>query len=345
MTARLAAGPRTGPRPALSSAARLAPSAVRLVLAAAMALAAAALPAMEWPLPGAAVARNFGFNDGGRPGLGVALSGSGYALASGPGEIVFSSAGGSSGPGGAARFPSPLGVWAAVDHGNGLVSIYARLGSLGSGGAEEGPGGEGSGAEDQGLGQGARRGVFEAPFAVAQGDPIGAAGSSGWSGGGAGCYFMVYDRRERRWVNPAMVASPLPDAVAPQIHWAQLRAEDGSAAPVAPWQSVAQGRHGVVVSATDALSGGLGSGLAPHRIIVLANGAEIGRLSLETISARDGAMMVSRSGQAPARGVFAPFPAFEAGEAWLNRGQAIIEVIAQDIAGNYARIVAQITVE
>ena len=285
-----------------------------VLLAAALALAiGGALNAMEWPLPDAAVARNFGHSGGGRPSLGVELAGGGHALAAADGEVIFRSSGGAAG---ASRFPSPLGEWVAVDHGNGLVSIYARLGEIP-------PGASGR---------------------VGQGDPIAPAGSSGWSGM-EGCLFMVYDRRERRWVNPAMIAAPMADGVAPQIHGVSLRGEDGSLAGVAPGLSVPQGRFGIVVHATDALSYGRGAGLAPHRIIASVNGAEVGRLALETISARDGAMLSSREEPVPAGRVYAHFPALEAAEAFLSRGQAMLEVIAQDIAGNSSSFVANISVE
>ncbi|MCL2190804.1 MAG: peptidoglycan DD-metalloendopeptidase family protein [Treponema sp.] len=275
-------------------------------------VAGVAASAMEWPLPDATVVRNFGFNDRGRPAVGVVLAGGGEVLASGDGEVIFTSSGSN---GGASRFPSPLGEWTAVDHGNGLVSVYARY-----------------------------RARYRARYGasgprVSQGEPLAVAGASGWSDR-EGCYFMLFDRRERRWVNPAMVLAPFPDALNPQIHGVQLMNEAGVLVGVG--QGVAQGMHGIVVNATDALSGNRGSFLAPHRIISSVNGIEVGRLSLETISARDGVLLVNRG---PARSVYAQFPAFEAGEVWLNRGQAILEVIVQDIAGNSSSVVAHFFVE
>ena len=285
-------------------------------LAIALTIAPAALSAMEWPLPDATIIRNFGFNDRGRPTVGVVLAGYGEVLAGGGGEVIFSFSGAN---GSASRFPSTLGSWTALDHGNGLVSIYARYYAR-----YYGAGFDGLRAE--------------------QGMPIALAGASGWSGLD-GCYFMLFDRRERRWVNPAMIAAPFPDTIAPQIHGVQLMNEDGALVGIAPGQSVVQGMYGIVVSATDALSAGRGTLLAPHRIISSVNGSEVGRFSLETISARDGVMLINRGSQVPARRVYAPFPAFEAGEVWLNRGQAILEIIVQDIAGNSSSIVAHILVE
>ena len=64
------------------------------------------------------------------------------------------------------------------------------------------------------------------------------------------------------------------------------------------------------------------------------NGEEAGSLSFETISARDGLLMVNRNGLIPARQVYARYPSFEAGEVQLSRGQAILEIIVSDIMGN-----------
>jgi len=278
----------------------------------AMSLTSAALPAMEWPLQDATVVRNFGFNERGRPTVGVVLAGDGEVLASGSGEVIFSFSGSNT----ASRFPSTLGAWMAVDLGNGLISIYARYYDA------DGP----------------------APSRVDLGAPIATAGASGWSTQ-EGCYFMLFDRRERRWVNPAMIVTPFQDTLVPQIHGIQLLAEDGTLVNIVPGQSVIQGMYGIIVNASDALSGNRGNSLAPHRIISSVNGTEVGRLSLETISVRDGVMLINRSAQVPARRVYAPFPAFEAGEVWLNRGQAILEIIVQDIAGNSSRTVAHIFVE
>jgi hypothetical protein len=70
------------------------------------------------------------------------------------------------------------------------------------------------------------------------------------------------------------------------------------------------------------------------RIVCSINGAEVGSLNFEAISARDGIMMINRNGLVPARQVYAAFPAFETANVFLSRGQANLEVIVQDIAGN-----------
>jgi len=269
--------------------------------------------AIEWPLPGARMTRNFGFNDGGRPVAGVELSGGGNVLAASDGEVIFDF----SPSGGYSSFPSPLGEWTAVDHGGGLVGIYARHGGR--------------------VGNPNR-------LSVGEGTPLAAAGISGRSNG-EGVFFIVYDRMERRWVNPAMIAPPLADAIPPQIRGVRLVADGGIPEGVDLRQGTVRGRHVIAVDAVDALSGGMGSALAPQRIVVSVNGTEVGNLVFEMISARDGEMFVGHGSSAAVRRVYSHFPAFEAGEVMLNSGQAIIEIIVRDIAGNSASVTQRVSVE
>jgi hypothetical protein len=259
------------------------------------------LAAMDWPLPDAAMVRNFGFNDRGRPELGTVFEGEGVICAAEEGEVIFSSSGREL----ASRLPSPLGAWTAVDHGDGLVSVYARY-------------------KDEGVSRQYSR--------VGRGVPIAMAGNSGWSRRD-GFYFMLYDRKERRWVNASMVITPFPDTTPPQILGIQLRNTDGRLFEGAQLRSVSQGRYTIMVNTIDNREP-RGVPLAPHRIVCSVNGEEAGSLSFETISARDGVLMVSRNGLIPALRVYAGFPGFEAGEVNLSRGQAILEVIVQDITDN-----------
>jgi hypothetical protein len=257
--------------------------------------------AMDWPLPDADMVRNFGFNDRGRPEMGTVFEGEGTICAAEEGEVIFSSSGREL----ASRLPSPLGAWTAVDHGDGLVSVYARYN------------------DESGSRQFSR---------VGRGVPIATAGSSGWSRRN-GFYFMLYDRKERRWVNASMVITPFPDTAPPQIMGIQLRNADGRLFEGAQLRSVSQGRYTIMVNTVDNREA-RGVPLAPHRIVCSVNGEEAGSLSFETISARDGVLMVNRNGLVPALRVYSGYPGFEAGEVNLSRGQAILEVIVQDIADN-----------
>ena len=272
--------------------------------------------AMEWPLPDAVMVRNFGFNDQGRPVLGTVFEGEGRVLAAEAGEVIFSR----SGKNCASRLPAPLGAWTAVDHGDGLVSIYGRCKDDDESALSDHP-----------------------PLWVERGDPIATAGSSGWSRRN-GLYFLLFDRKERRWVNASMVITPFPDTVPPQILGTQLRRSDGRLLEGVQLRSLSQGRYTIAVNTVDTLQAG-GLALASHRIVCAVNGEEAGTLVFETLCARDGVLMVNRNGLIPALQVYARYPLLEAGEVQLSRGQAILEIIVQDIAGNSRSAILRMIVE
>jgi len=269
--------------------------------------------AMDWPLPEAEVVQNFGANDQGTPVLGTMLQGEGIVFTTGPGELIFSS----SGKEAASRLPSPLGAWSAVAHSDGLVSIYSRY-------------------MDEGRRQ--RQAYMEL------GTPIARAGVSGWSRNN-GVYYILFDRRERRWVNALMVITMPPDTVEPQILSVQLRNTSGRLLEGGQIRNISQGRYSIVVNAADALVNPRGPRLPPHRILCSVNGEEIGSLTFDTINAKDGVLLVSRNGQTPAKRVYANYPAFEIGEVQFNRGQANLEIIVQDLAGNSRSTLIRIIVE
>lgn len=272
---------------------------------------------MEWPVQDAELTRNFGYNDQGRPILGTVFeSEEGEVLAADSGELIFSREGNEF----ASRLPSPLGAWIAIDHGDGLLSIYGR------------------------HAEAAFRSRNRRMTHVERGAFIASTGTSGWSVQN-GSYFVLYDRKERRWVNPSMVISPFVDAVAPQIQGLQLRRSDGRLLEGSQLRSISQGRYSIIVNTIDTLLDPKGTALAPHRIICSVNGEEAGALSFETISARDGLLMVNRNGLIPAQQVYSSFPAFEIGEVQLSRGQAILEIIVQDISGNSRSLITRMIVE
>ena len=284
----------------------------RTILLAVLAVACAAAGAMEWPMPNAAIVRNFGYNDRGKPALGTVFEGTGEILAAETGTLVFSRSGNDF----ASRLPSPLGTWAAIDHGDGLISIYSRCNEY---------------EKITSLSQ------------VDRGMPIAGAGVSGWSRRD-GYYFILFDRKERRWVNSSMIITPFPDTTPPQILGLQLRNADGRILEGGQLQRLSQGRYSIIVNAVDTLAV-RGLPIAPYRIVCSVNGMEVGALSFETICARDGVLMITRNSLIPASRVYAPWPAFEAGDVHLSRGQAMLEVIVQDISGNFRNALSRISVE
>jgi hypothetical protein len=286
--------------------------------------------ALDWPSSGG-IASNFGFNLGGRPAVGVSFETEEPVRAAEAGELLFFRSGEDT----ASRLPSPMGTWLALDHGDGFISIYSHF-------------------DESTLNQAANSaGIGLSATQVDRNAIIARVGSGGQSASG-GFFFAIFDRRERRWVNPAMIIAPLPDTRPPQIVSIALIAEDGRRTGLFPRSGaqagsiqgrISQGRYRIAVEATDTRIEANEKELAPHRILCLVNGAGAGALNFETYSARDGVLMVDRNGLTPVEKIYAPHPAFDVGDVWLTRGQTTLEVIVQDIAGNERSAAIRFTVE
>ena len=270
------------------------------------------LDAMNWPSEDAVLFRNFGSNDRGMPVLGMMFRGGTDILAAENGEIIFSRNRSDT----ASRLPSPFGSWTAVDHGDGLISIYSRYNNDTSDRHQ-------LDARNVSLTQ------------VEKSQSIASSGISGWSSQN-GFYFMIFDRRERRWINPALLVTPVLRTRPPQILSVGLLDNQGL-----PVRSLTQGNYTVLVNA---VSPAVQNPLAPYRIICLVNGAETGLLNFEAFSARDGVLMAFRNGLIPVKKIYSAFPAYETADIFLSRGQATLEIIVQDIEGNSTSSVTRLIV-
>jgi murein DD-endopeptidase MepM/ murein hydrolase activator NlpD len=269
------------------------------------------LDSMDWPSPTGKMINNFGYNDSGKPLLGIVFEGEEAVLAAEQGELLFQSR-----EGGMSRLPSPLGAWLALDHGDGIISIYSRMESVSP----------------------------ALPPKPARGAAVGNSGNSGWSKN-KGVYFSLFDRRERRWINPAIIITPREDTRPPVISSVRLKDRDGRLLDLAQTRTIRQGRYVVSVTAFDTLMEPGESPLAPFRILCMVNGSEVGVLNFETYSVRDGSLMIYKNGLVPARDIYASYPAYDAGEVSFTRGQARLEVIAQDVSGNTRNVVYRLVVE
>jgi len=269
------------------------------------------LLSMDWPSSTAVMTRNFGWNDNGLPHLGISFDDQGPLSAAEDGELLFQRGESDT----ASRFPSPLGCWAALDHGDGIISIYSRF-------------------------DGTQSPVI--PGQVEKGRTLGDSGISGWSSRN-GFYFQLFDRKERRWINPAMIIAPPEDMRLPAIIQVRLKDAQGNNLDPSQTKTLSQGRYTVCVEAVTRSA--RESPLAPYRIICSLNGSEAGVLNFETFSARDGSLVVNRNGLVPVRQVYAPVPGYEIADVWFTRGQTTLEIIAQDIAGNSRNMVYRLTVE
>jgi murein DD-endopeptidase MepM/ murein hydrolase activator NlpD len=268
--------------------------------------------ALNWPSENAVLIRNFGSNDRGLPVLGMIFSGGTDVLAAENGEIIFSQKKNDK----ASRLPSPLGAWTAIDHGDGLISIYSRYSEP----------------------------VIPADeVQVEKQQIIASSGVSGWSAQN-GFYFMLFDRRERRWINPAMIITPVQETRPPQILSIDLRNDQGV---ITQSRNLTQGRYTVIVNAPGGVpltQNAASRQYAPQRVVCLINGTEVSSLNFEALSARDGVLMVYRNGLVPARQIYSGYPSFEAAEIFLTRGQVTMEIIVQDISGASRSVVNRLII-
>jgi hypothetical protein len=272
---------------------------------------------MEWPLANGVMDKNFGWNDQGQPVLGVSFEAEGPVMAADQGELLFYSGKDN----GASRLPSPLGSWIALDHGGGIISIYSRM-------AEE------SNAAPE----------IQLTETVESGSVVGEAGSSGWAGK-KGVYFTLFDRKERRWINPAIIVSSASDSRQPVIQAVRLKNSEGRIIDLSQVRNISQGRYTILVETAETFPGTNRNQLSPFRIFCSVNGSETGRLNFETYAARDGVLMVYRNGLVPVRQVYALYPAYELGEIGFTRGQAVLDVISQTVQGASRTVTYRITVE
>jgi hypothetical protein len=259
------------------------------------------------------MSRNFGWNDKGKPVLGVCFEVQGPIRAADAGEILFYN----DPENDSSRIPSPLGAWIAMDHGDGMVSIYSRFDG---------------------------RRLPETLSLVEKDTVIADSGKSGWTEN-EGFYFSLFDRRERRWVNPSMIISPKPDTRPPVILSVTLNNSDNRNINLAQVRTISQGRYTVSVEVSDTREENGERPLAPFRIVCSLNGIELGRLNFETFSVRDGIAMAYRNSLAPVRQVYAPYPAFDIGDVAFTRGQATLEIIAYDIAENFRNVTYRLQVD
>ena len=271
--------------------------------------------AIDWPVREGTLAANFGTSDGGIPLLGDSIAAAGSINPVDVGELVFVHD--PDNP--ALRFPSPLGSWMALDHGDNMIGIYSRY-------------------ED-------RRGA-PVPTMMETGTVLASVGRTGWAEQD-GLYFAFFDRRERRWVNPSLIISGfisrVEDTVPPVIRQVELRTMAGTSINPAVVQNLSQGLYTIYADVWDTFEAG-GQPAAPNRITCSINGIETGVLSFETLVSRDGKRMVYRNGMVQAAQVYDP-RGFGLGELRLTRGQAVLVIEARDMAGNTRSVTYRLTID
>jgi hypothetical protein len=261
------------------------------------------LAALEWPLAPTRIAATFGTPARGRFVMGVAIAAEDELVRSmDSGDLAFSFEEGRHPSG----LPSALGSFAIVEHARGLAAVYSHLapGSLST-----------------------------YLNTVKTGTILGKTGSSGWVEG-MGTLFQIFDRREGRWVNPLVLMPPVDDTKAPFIRSLAL-VRNGKSYVLGDVPSVQQGSYTIAADIVDPADATWSSGPpAPYSIRLSVDGAELARYVFDVAEGRDGRLRLffrspksygefrSRDGR------------YILAERLLHRGKTLIEVSAEDSAGN-----------
>jgi hypothetical protein len=266
---------------------------------------------IDWPVREGILISNFGSNDGGSPVLGDSFESFESIYPADVGELIFVH----NPEDVASRFPSPMGSWLALDHGDNLVGLYGRY-------------------------ENSRDALI--PTVVEKNTVLASSGRSGWTEQ-EGLYFAFYDRRERRWINPSIIISNPEDTQPPVIRQVELRNAAGTIFNPAQVRNIPQGLYTIYVDAID-ITSAAGDILAPNRIICSINGLEAGVLSFETLISKNGKRMVYRNEPVPASQVYDP-GGFGLGEVRFTRGQATLVIEALDMANNSRSVNYKLNIE
>lgn len=270
---------------------------------AALACAAAALAAMEWPLASATIAATFGTTAAGRLVTGIALAADeGLAHAVEDGELIFVSDGLIS----ASGLPSTLGTFAVVEHSRNIAGVYSHL-------------------DPGSVPANARR--------ISAGDAVGSAGSSGWAEG-KGILFQSFDRQESRWVNPLLLLPPQADKKPPVIRSLSL-IRGGKAYTLGGTVSVGQGSYALALETSDVSDSGWNAGpLAPYSIRLLIDGAVVANDLFDVAGASGGELAFFSESPRAASLLRGGDGKYVLAERFLARGRVVFEAQVEDASGN-----------
>lgn len=290
----------------------------RLVGALIFLLAATAATAMDWPSGDQALESSFGQNLGGRPSFGVSFSGVGPVRAADAGEVVFAR----SSEDRASGIPSALGPWIAIDHGDGIVSVYGGLDDA----------------------------TLPVDRTIVERDSLIGRVSSGVAGAKTGFFFSLIDRKAGRYVNPALLSPPRPDDRAPVIRELQLVATDGETIPLPAHKALRQGSYALRLLVFDQEGEGRipksgSASLAPLSISGLLDGEERCSLRLETLTVESGTAYALASGPEPVQKIYDRDGFYRLGQLPLKRGRSLLQIVVLDAAGNERSVSYHIVVE
>lgn len=281
------------------------------VLAAAV-TAALLLGGWQWPVSEVAIEVSFGepTDEGISPGLKI-VSGTAQVESAAGGEVVFGLEAGET----AHAVPHGLGSFLVLEHEGGFRSLYAHL------------------DRDEGA---PRTGYDE-------GEALGAVGRTGFAGGNT-LGFRIVDTERGAYVNPLLLLPELPDEVPPAVEEVALfRGEQEF--PLLRGAALPTGTYELLARIYDpARSGPYRDAASPYAVTVFANGRQRFEVALETLTGEeDGA--VSFAADRPAAELYRPDGRLRLGRVSVGLGNNLIEIVAEDYAGNERVASFQITGE
>ncbi len=269
--------------------------------------------ALDWPTIQSSLASNFGSNEDGRALVGIGFRGDEPIRASDFGEIIFNSDTQQL----IHRFPQPLGAWTALEHEDGIISLYSRYAPKTEKRSEK---------------------RLEKASIVAN------SGISGWSNS-SGFFYAVIDRLAGRWVNPALISPLRPDNTQPIIEQVLLIGRDNAILNPKTARTIRQGYYRVVIEAKDNEEKNLPLSLGPQEISCFVNGIEEQTLRMDYFSAKDGEFLIPGNPVRSVNEVFLPKKQYQLGEIRLNRGRSSLQIHVRDIVGNERQVIYILRVE
>jgi hypothetical protein len=290
-----------------------------LVFIALLCASATSLHAFQWPVDEKVLTATFGESRWDHYHSGIDLAGGAQEVRPvADGEVIFSFDGGRSGR----ILPSGLGAFIVIEHEQGIRSLYAHL--------------------EPAIGA-------TIPVRVGVDDVIGKIGESGASLG-KHLHLEIIDSELGSYVNPLVVLPTLSDRIRPDIRRVMIVPTSPPASgtvTLKPGQAIGPGEYRLLIELYDRSEFvAYFCPMAPYQVTGFFNGSEVFDIRFDTISERDGALVLGRSGEGRTfDALYAEDWIIDAGIAPFRRGEIQIEIVARDIAGNESILRIPVTVE
>ncbi len=273
------------------------------------------MTALEWPTDTPAITEAFAQNTGDGPSFGTSFTGPGPIRATSGGEVIYARQRRDT----ASGLPSGLGAWMAIDHADGLISVYGRLD------AATLP------AERTMVERGSLLGY---PSHTAPESPI--------------FYFSLIDRTAGRYVNPAILMSRLPDDKQPSIRSIRLVDSESQTLALPTTRSIKQGDYHIFLETYDQMGEAKAihaKQIAPVSVSCLLDGEERFAFDFETLQVENGLVYLETKSKREANDVYEANGEYHLGKLRLTRGKSVLQLIVRDIAGNERNVSYLLNVE